>query len=119
MEKYLKIEQISNYLEEKKNDLITRAEKVLNQAKAEQRELTDDEAQELAEIRDDVKKIKDIDKAFAAGASGFPVKRRSPAMAKRTSPPIPGTPRAASVGRFPDANDRICTESQRAAPSGT
>lgn len=42
---------------EKKNDLITRAEDVLNQAKAEQRELTEDEAAELAEIRDNVRKI--------------------------------------------------------------
>ena len=44
-------------LNEKKNDLITRAEEVLNQAKAEKRELTDAEAQELAEIRDDVRRI--------------------------------------------------------------
>lgn len=44
-------------LVEKKNDLITRAEEVLNCAKAEKRELTDDEAQELAEIRDNVRKI--------------------------------------------------------------
>lgn len=45
-------------LTEKKNDLITRAEEVLNKAKAEKRELTDDEAKELAEIRDEVKRIK-------------------------------------------------------------
>lgn len=45
--------------EEKKNDLITRAEEVVSAAKAEKRELTDDEMQELAEIRDDVKKIKE------------------------------------------------------------
>ena len=44
-------------LMEKKNDLITRAEEVLNQAKADKRELTDAEAQELAEIRDDVRRI--------------------------------------------------------------
>lgn len=44
-------------LMEKKNDLITRAEKVLNDAKAEKRELTDAEAQELAEIHDDVRRI--------------------------------------------------------------
>lgn len=44
---------------EKRNDLIVRAEAVLNKAKEEKRELTDDEAQELAEIRDDVKKIKE------------------------------------------------------------
>ena len=42
---------------EKKNNLITRAEEVLNTAKAEKRELTDAEAQELAEIRDNVRRI--------------------------------------------------------------
>lgn len=45
-------------LVEKKNELITRAEAILNDAETNKRELTDDEAQELAEIRDDVKKIK-------------------------------------------------------------
>jgi HK97 family phage major capsid protein len=44
---------------EKKNDLITRAEEILNSAKEEKRELTDAEAQELAEIKDDVRKIKE------------------------------------------------------------
>ena len=48
---------MSKILEEKKNDLITRAEFLVKEA--ETRELTDDEAQELAEIRDDVKKIKE------------------------------------------------------------
>lgn len=47
------------YMNEKKNTLITRAEEILNGAESEKRELTDDEAAELAEIRDDVKKIKD------------------------------------------------------------
>lgn len=42
---------------EKKNNLITRAEEVLNVAKTEKRELTDAEAQELAEIRDNVRRI--------------------------------------------------------------
>lgn len=46
-------------LNEKKNDLITRAEEILADAETKQRELTDDEAQELAEIRDDVRKIKE------------------------------------------------------------
>ena len=46
-------------LTEKKNDLITRAEEVLNKAKEDCRELTEDEAIELAEIRDDIKKIKE------------------------------------------------------------
>ena len=45
---------------EKKNDLIKRAESILNLAQTENRELTDAEAQEIAEIRDDVKKIKDM-----------------------------------------------------------
>ena len=44
---------------ERKNDLIERAQKILDTAKAETRELTPDEAQELAEIRDDVKAIKE------------------------------------------------------------
>ena len=47
----------SKQLEEKRNDLITRAEEVLNNAKVENRELTDAEAQELAEIRDNVRRI--------------------------------------------------------------
>lgn len=42
---------------EKKNDLITRAEDTLNKAKQEKRELTDAEMAELAEIRDNVRKI--------------------------------------------------------------
>ena len=50
---------MSKLLEEKKNDLITRAEEVLTTAKAEKRELTDAEAQELAEIKDDVRRIKE------------------------------------------------------------
>lgn len=50
---------MSKILEERKNDLITRAEEVLNTAKAEKRELTDAEAQELAEIKDDVRRIKE------------------------------------------------------------
>lgn len=44
-------------LVEKRNDLIERAEDVLNLAKAEKRELTEAEAEELAEIRDNVRKI--------------------------------------------------------------
>ena len=48
---------MSKELTEKKNDLITRAETVLNAAKAEKRELTEDEAAELAEIRDNVRRI--------------------------------------------------------------
>lgn len=48
---------MSKELTEKKNDLITRAEEVLNKAKGENRELTDAEAAELAEIRDNVRRI--------------------------------------------------------------
>ena len=48
----------SKELTEKQNDLLTRAEALLNKAKEEKRELTDDEAQELAEIRDDIRRIK-------------------------------------------------------------
>ena len=44
-------------LVEKKNDLIQRAEEVLATAKAEERELTDAEMAEIAEIRDNVRKI--------------------------------------------------------------
>lgn len=46
-------------LTEKKNDLIKRAENIVNTAKTEKRELTEDEAAELAEIRDNVRKIMD------------------------------------------------------------
>ena len=42
---------------EKKNDFITRSDEILNKAKEEKRELTDAEAQELAEIRDNVRRI--------------------------------------------------------------
>lgn len=45
--------------EERKNDLIKRAEEIMHDAETNKRELTDDEAQELAEIRDDVRKIKE------------------------------------------------------------
>lgn len=48
---------MSKILEEKKNELITRAEDVLNLAKGEERELTDAEAQEVREIRDEVNRI--------------------------------------------------------------
>lgn len=44
-------------LNERKNDLITRAEQTLNKAKEEKRELTEAEAEELAEIRDNVRRI--------------------------------------------------------------
>lgn len=50
---------IIKQLTESKNELITRAETLVNKAEAETRELTEDEAAELAEIRDDVRKIKE------------------------------------------------------------
>ena len=43
---------------ERKNDLITRAESLVNTAESEKRELTEAEAAELAEIRDDIQSIK-------------------------------------------------------------
>lgn len=46
------------HLVEKKNDLIKKADDILNKAKLEKRELTPDEMQELAEIRDDIRDIK-------------------------------------------------------------
>nr|DAG56498.1 MAG TPA: major capsid protein [Caudoviricetes sp.] len=46
-------------LVELKNDKINRAEKILADAEVNKRELTEDEAEELAEIRDDVKRIKE------------------------------------------------------------
>jgi predicted enzyme involved in methoxymalonyl-ACP biosynthesis len=52
-------------LTERQNDLITRAETLVNTAESEKRELTDAEAQELAEIRDDVKKIKEYLQSLA------------------------------------------------------
>lgn len=42
---------------EKKNDLVERFEKVMNEAKEQKRELTEAEAEELAEIRDNVRRI--------------------------------------------------------------
>lgn len=49
---------------EKKNELIERAESIVDTAKKENRELTDAEAQELAEIRDDVRKVLDLIKTL-------------------------------------------------------
>ena len=46
-------------MKERKNELIDKAEKILHNAELEKRELTEDEAAELAEIRDNVKRIKD------------------------------------------------------------
>lgn len=43
---------------ERQNDLITRAETLVNTAESEKRELTEAEAAELAEIRDDIQRIK-------------------------------------------------------------
>ncbi len=64
-------------LVEKKNDLITRAEAVINTAKTEKRELTEAEAAEIAEIRDNVRRIMrhlelvdDIDELDRMGRKG-------------------------------------------------
>ena len=60
---------------EKKNDLIKKAESIINLAETEKRELTDAEAQKVAEIRDNVRRIKEmlegmmeLDDARACGA---------------------------------------------------
>ena len=50
---------MSKELTERKNDLIANAEEMLNKAKLEKRELTEDEAKEIAEIRDNVRRIDD------------------------------------------------------------
>lgn len=46
--------------EEKINDLITRSEEIINKAKEETRELTEEEATMITEIRDDVKAMKTV-----------------------------------------------------------
>ena len=54
---------------ERKNDLITRAKSIVSTAETQKRELTDAEAQELAEIRDNVRRIKErIDLITTIGA---------------------------------------------------
>ena len=45
-------------LVERQNDLITRAESLVNAAESEKRELTEAEAKKIAEIRDDIQRIK-------------------------------------------------------------
>ena len=50
---------MSKELTERKNDLIANAEEMLNKAKLEKRELTEDEAKNIAEIRDNVRRIDD------------------------------------------------------------
>lgn len=72
---------------EKKNDLITRAEEIVNNADLEKRELTEDEAAELAEIRDDVRKIKEklqIMDEIDAGRE----KERKPEMKPEVKPEV-------------------------------
>lgn len=57
---------------EKLNDKIEQADKILEKAQKEERELTPDEMQEIAEIRDDVERIKETlaAKGFFDGESG-------------------------------------------------
>lgn len=66
---------------ERQNDLITRAETLVNTAESEKRELTEAEAAELAEIRDDIQRIKkyldivdDIDDARPSGKTEGEIK---------------------------------------------
>ena len=72
---------------ERKNDLITRAEEIVNTADAEKRELTEDEAMELAEIRDDVKKIKEKRMMMDEIDAGRE-KERKPAEPKPENPEV-------------------------------
>ena len=68
---------------EKQNDLMTRADELFNKAKEEKRELTPDEMEELAEIRDDIRRIKEalgLDRDFKElkqNACGGDKKKRS------------------------------------------
>lgn len=59
-------------MNEKLNDKIEQADKILEKAQKEERELTPDEMQEIAEIRDDVRRIKETlaAKGFFDGESG-------------------------------------------------
>lgn len=60
MQKFFRTRAMSyKNLVELKNDKINQAEKILADAEVNKRELTEDEAEELAEIRDDVKRIKE------------------------------------------------------------
>ena len=100
---------MSKELQEKKNDLIVRAETVLNKAKEEKRELTEDEAAELAEIRDNVRRIIDtlkLDDDFRE--LGMPLKKKND-----------GTPTEGNKGGKPMMNkeqkQRALEESDRQA----
>lgn len=58
---------MTKYLEEKRNDLITRAEEVLDTAKEEKRELTEAEVEELNNIKDEAGRIRstiELDESF-------------------------------------------------------
>lgn len=71
-------------LMEKKNDLLNKYEDVLNKAKMEKRELTEDEAAELAEIRDNVRHIKDTLDAMGFAAEEAPEADREEERAEET-----------------------------------
>jgi len=71
-------------LMEKKNDLLNKYEEVLNKAKMEKRELTEDEAAELAEIRDNVRHIKDTLDAMGFAAEEAPAENKEEERAEET-----------------------------------
>ena len=107
---------------EKKNELITRAEETLNKAKAEKRELTEDEAAELAEIRDDIKKIKatlGLDDDFERMKDKEPKPDATPTDATPTDVPAPANSARADEtkkeARSMDMNQRAIEERDVAA----
>ena len=96
---------------EKKNDLITRAEATLNKAKEEKRELTEDEAAELAEIRDNVKKIVDtlnLDDDFKK--LGEPMKKKPDDTPTDAGTPKEGDDVTKQEQRAVEDNDREAFE---------
>lgn len=103
------------YFTERKNKLITRAEEIVNKCEEEKRELTEDEAAELAEIRDDVKRIKD---ALNISDDLDEMKDKAPQTnTEENKPPMSGTETRAleEEKAFADALRGIVDMNNRAA----
>jgi HK97 family phage major capsid protein len=103
------------YFTERKNKLITRAEEIVNKCEEEKRELTEDEAAELAEIRDDVKRIKD---ALDISDDLDDMKEKAPqTTTEENKPPMSGTETRAleEEKAFADALRGIVDMNNRAA----
>lgn len=92
-------------LVEKVNDLMKKADEMLNKAKLEKRELTPDEMQELAEIRDDVMRIKKM-----LGIEKDIDDMREPEV-KQDATPSEGGDRACGI----DEKKRAVEEAEKAA----